>query len=505
MYKILVVDDEAIEREVVRFLLKKHHIPLDIQEAVNGQEALELLHGQKFDILFTDIRMPFMDGLELSHNARKLYPDIQIIFFTGYDDFSYIKEALALRVVNYILKPIDSNEFLKTITDVLKQIKNRQKELLSQKTTQESMHTHILYKLVNGSRIKQLESLFPGLDLSFAYDYHHLLLIQFEHEYFENDPASSDTDVVFTSLQNILPQNSQLINLNPAQNLILLTGQQYPPYWYQKLADTILKQLHTTISFNCYVSDCAPFSHPDEISATYESAEKQIMEQLFFAEDAPEPSSSAEPETNDAFLKLLQTDIQFKDTVNLKKHMTALIYSYKGKKNLSHIYFRFFATSILKLLLDGLNRNTEEEIDEYAKIVYRSNHMSEIESLLFHLTNQLAAKLDKERESPKYALQIVKQYIHTHYDSDLSLNILAKEVYLTPRYLSSLFIEENDCGINKYIKKVRMQKAQELLLNTNMRVSDICQAVGYSNLSYFCKSFSEEFGKTPEKFRNQQT
>ena len=97
---------------------------------------------------------------------------------------------------------------------------------------------------------------------------------------------------------------------------------------------------------------------------------------------------------------------------------------------------------------------------------------------------------------------LAKQYIHNNYGNDLSLDILSEEIHLSPRYLSALFIEEEGIGINRYIKNIRMQKARELLLETNLKVSDICLKVGYSNLSYFCKTFLENFGVTPDKFRN---
>ncbi|KLV26585.1 hypothetical protein ABW02_10840 [Niallia circulans] len=93
------------------------------------------------------------------------------------------------------------------------------------------------------------------------------------------------------------------------------------------------------------------------------------------------------------------------------------------------------------------------------------------------------------------------QYIHEHYAEDLSLNILADKVYLSPRYLSDVFIQETGSGINKYIKQVRMDAAKNLLIHTNMKINDICKQVGYQNISYFVRSFRESFGLSPEKFR----
>ena len=96
---------------------------------------------------------------------------------------------------------------------------------------------------------------------------------------------------------------------------------------------------------------------------------------------------------------------------------------------------------------------------------------------------------------------LVEQYIRAHYEEPLSLDLLAEKVYLTPHYLSSIFIQEKGIGINKYIKNLRMEKARELLTGTNMKISEICERVGYSNLSYFCRTFRNEFGMTPEQYR----
>lgn len=106
-------------------------------------------------------------------------------------------------------------------------------------------------------------------------------------------------------------------------------------------------------------------------------------------------------------------------------------------------------------------------------------------------------------DSPNRVISMVEQYIQKNYMKELSLDILADKVYLTPHYLSSIFSREKGIGINKYIKNVRMEKARELLLDTNMKISDICKLSGYSNLSYFCKAFRNEYGVTPEKYRER--
>lgn len=252
MYQILIVDDEAIEREAICFLIQKFHFDLEVTQANNGKEALISLRKKKFDILFTDIKMPFTDGLTLADQAKSLYPDIEIIIFSGYGDFQYAKKALVLRAFDYILKPIKPQEFRQTVSSVLEYIQNR-----------------------------------------------------------DTPPRPAPADPIF------------------------------PP-----------------------------------------------------AEDT---------------------------------------------------------------------------------------------------------------QDDEHAIKLVKQYIHRHYGEDLSLDILADVVCLSPKYLSSLFIRENGYGINRYIKKIRMEEAQRLLQTTNMKISDISRKTGYSNLSYFCKSFQEHYGVSPDKFRHSSS
>ena len=111
MYRILVVDDEKMERECIRFLIEESGLDLEISEAGDGREAMDVLRWmQGADILFTDVQMPLMDGLELIREAEAEFPDMKIIIFSSYADFEYARTALTLAVVNYILKPVVPQE-----------------------------------------------------------------------------------------------------------------------------------------------------------------------------------------------------------------------------------------------------------------------------------------------------------------------------------------------------------------------------------------------------------
>ncbi|SFM49741.1 Helix-turn-helix domain-containing protein [Paenibacillus sp. 1_12] len=119
MYKVLVVDDEKIEREGIKFLISHYDSPIEITEADNGLKALEILKTQKVDILFTDIRMPFMDGLQLIAEARTIQPDLITIILSAYGEFEFAKEAIRLQVTHYLLKPVETEEFHGVFTSAL--------------------------------------------------------------------------------------------------------------------------------------------------------------------------------------------------------------------------------------------------------------------------------------------------------------------------------------------------------------------------------------------------
>lgn len=151
--------------------------------------------------------------------------------------------------------------------------------------------------------------------------------------------------------------------------------------------------------------------------------------------------------------------------------------------------------------MDAAPEQTEEDFQKAVREIYTFRHFSDIVELIERYLDMAAASIRQELDAPNYAVHQVKQYIHLHYAEDLSLNLLADLVYLNPKYLSNIFTQSTGCNLNKYIRRVRMEKACELLLDTNMKVSDISQAVGYPNPSYFCKTFQEIYGTTPDRFR----
>lgn len=128
MMNILIADDEKIEREGIRYLLSLEKGERRIFEAANGKQAMQILRTENIDMILTDIKMPVMDGLELARRAKELFPEIRIVIFSGYNDFTFAQEAIRYGVTDYILKPVDPDNFHEIIEKAEKNIRERQAE-----------------------------------------------------------------------------------------------------------------------------------------------------------------------------------------------------------------------------------------------------------------------------------------------------------------------------------------------------------------------------------------
>ncbi len=122
MYKMLIVDDEKIERDCIRYLIDANSLDLDVREASDAEQALQILKDWPADILFTDVQMPSGTGLELAREARCILPNIKTIIFSGHAEFEYAKEAVALGAENYILKPVVPRELERTLNKVIREL-----------------------------------------------------------------------------------------------------------------------------------------------------------------------------------------------------------------------------------------------------------------------------------------------------------------------------------------------------------------------------------------------
>ncbi|MEK4345206.1 response regulator transcription factor [Paenibacillus sp. FSL P4-0184] len=128
MYRMLIADDNKYERDGMKYLISKYKLPLEISEARNGKEALQIIEQQEFDLLLTDIKMPFMDGLQLVKAAREICPNLKIILLSGHSEFEYARAAIPLKVLHYLLKPVEAEALRSVLSEVVEQCEQEESQ-----------------------------------------------------------------------------------------------------------------------------------------------------------------------------------------------------------------------------------------------------------------------------------------------------------------------------------------------------------------------------------------
>lgn len=506
MFKILVVDDVVHERDVINFLIKKNNFPLEISTAPNGKDALNILRNNDIDILFTDIQMPFINGIDLANEVRTLYPHIEIVFFSGYDDFQYVKKALSLRAVNYILKPVKQDEFKKTISCIIETLNRKNAIKKSEDDKVAFIKNNILYQIISGTPINIIKDRYPTFNLEYINQYTRFFLLKFNINFFNDNEASIDINMFYSKILEVLSTSVSIINLNPSK-IVILFFKEYTSDECYIMAEKLHKTIHTLTKEKCFISISDSIKNAYDLNSYYNNAEIFLQKHAFnsnqyiYSNDFNDTKLTPVSSSKDAeILKKIEKYIELQDGYELKESITNFLDSYDDAELSSPIYIKFSCSNIIKTLLS----NNHEKIYEVTEKIFSYNHFYEIKEIVLDTLKYIINNFDENSRGSKHSITLVKKYIHDNYNEDLSLDILAEKVFLTPKYLSTLFIEETGCGLSKYIKDIRMSHAKNLILNSNMKISEICKTVGYRNVSYFCKSFQSEFGITPEKFRSKK-
>jgi len=164
---------------------------------------------------------------------------------------------------------------------------------------------------------------------------------------------------------------------------------------------------------------------------------------------------------------------------------------------------KFIFSNLLKDFYDSLPESSRGSLDREIDQLYRSTDFGSVKAIIDENIARLEETFAVNPQMSHREIEAVKQYIYDHYKEELSIDILARLVYMAPSYLSAVFKKETGQNLSKFIKEYRMEKARDMLENTHMKIVNISESVGYPNVSYFCQSFREFYGVSPQKFRNQ--
>lgn len=502
MRKVLLVDDEKIERNGIRMLLQRMPEEFEIREASNGVEALRMLREETADMVLTDIKMPQMDGIELIEKIREYGSQMPIAIFSGYGEFDYAQKAIRNGVSNYILKPVKPQEFEETIRKILRTIEQREQEGEKQRESRQYLYRHYLKMYLETGKSTYAELLKSNPEKSEQFNrIQCMMLMETEDNFVESHEAE---------LEEKLPQflDRELGFLSLDMNQLLILFYQSASNNYMRIGEAVREWLKQEYGMESYIAVSRPVKHSDHLSKLYAELETQLENKFYQLDEHifgygggtfSEDETPIQQKTD--FQAILQENIRKKEIPQLWDNYYKLRQQIRTASMDSQMYIKFIFTELIRDIYEQMQAVGSEEMKADVEKVYQSGNLGSICEVIEGCIHKFEKNCLAENGSARSDVERIRRYIQYHVDEDLRIDQLAARVYLSQTYLSYIFKKETGMTISRYIRQCRMEKAKEFLTSTDMKIVQVCEKVGFSNVSYFCQSFREYTGVSPEKFR----
>ena len=534
MIKVFLVEDESIMREGLRDNVPWNRYGFEfIGEASDGEMALQRLRKMPPDLLITDIKMPFMDGLALSELVTKEFPSMKVIIISGYDDFEYARRAIKVGVEQYLLKPFALEDLEKVLLEVRDKIESEQeqKDYLEKYTMENSQYEQysrrLFFEKIFDGRLSAQEIYAEAQNLSLELDASSFNLIFFsidEKKGGSNLLANSPTAYNEEVQRRILRYKEYFVfrwNINVYGVLIMGEAEDIEQLT-QKCVSFVTETLEgadedniewcvaigTSVDRVSSLSECYKdvnriFSYRFLMPQMHVLNKKTIVS---FSNDEVRGNyeqvdlSKVGSDVINRFLNKGQKDevSDFSESY-LEKLSDAL------KSKLFRDYMVLNIRFSILSYVESLNQNQEDFLDR-VEINREKDIALSAGDMRVYLEALLNAAIDLRDEMSqsqgKHILKSALEYINENFTNEnLSLNMVASVINVSPKYFSGVFSAEMDMTFVEYVTQNRMDMAKDLLRNTTLHSGEIAQQVGYRDPHYFSFVFKKINGISPREYR----
>lgn len=537
MLKVFLVEDEIVMREGIKNNISWEEEGFEfVGEASDGELAYPLIQKTQPDILITDIKMPFMDGLELSCLVRQELPDTKIIILSGYDEFEYAQEAISIGITDYLVKPIAGAKLLEAVKKVGKLVQEEQQQRLFLKTFEQERLENIqlsrqkLFRsLASGKRpVSELlkEGREIGLDL--VADRYNIVLLQIfsDHQVEgyseERNAAEQAIEKMTEKMKNILMVE---LGLEGWGFIIKETDEARS---VEQTLDEFLEKLQEMIGtyegIEYFAGVGRAVARLSELNRCFEEANRafayrylRTWNQVIYSEKEPGNASV------DENLNLSALNVEKMDRKSVEQflktglrgeahHFIDEYFASLGEKNIQSLLLRQYVTMDMYFaavaMLEQLGYDRAELVHRCGDFQTMTTVFSTVEQTKEYLQGVFESAVDlREAVSQKKYSSLLKDaraYIERNYDQeDISLNKAAASVNLSPNHFSTIFNQETGQTFIEFLTEVRMERAKELLRSTSMKMSEIAFAVGYKDAHYFSYLFKKTQDCTPREYRSR--
>lgn len=501
MRRILLVDDERIERNGIHMLLGRMPEEFEILDAANGVEALKKLETEPVDLILTDIKMPQMDGMELIRHVRERDEHIPIAIFSGYGEFSFAQKAIRYGVSNYILKPVKPQEFEATIRSMTEELENREKEARQHKESNGYLYRHYLQMYLETGKPEYSDLIRQNAQYAKLFeDIQCMMLLETESRFIEEHE-----EILRRRIPEFLNRDIGFLSLD--MHHLLLLYYSHTSSNYMRIGATLVEWLQQEFGIAAYISVSRGCHGTESYPQLFTEMENQLDDKFYctdtrvfgFSREVEEESSVRAQKTD--FQKLLRDAIQKKEIPKIWDCYYKLCQQIRVASMDSQMYIKFIFTELIRDIYEQMQAVGSQQMKEDVERVYQSANLSSICDVVEACIRRFEKHCVEDDNAARSDVERVRHYIRYHIDEELRTDELAALVYLSPTYLSYIFKKETGMTISRYIRQCRMEKAKELLTQTDMKIVQVCEKVGFSNVSYFCQSFREYAGMSPERYR----
>lgn len=534
LYRIMLVDDEEEVRKAMIRKMDWEQLGFTVAgDAENGEDALEKLELLEPDVVMTDIRMPYMDGLTLVARIREKYPFIKILIFSGYDDFEYAKQAIKYRVTEYILKPVNGEELAEILMRVRisldEEIEQRRNISMLQESYENSLpmlREVFLNDLV--SRGADVSGMVPrlreyGVDILDARKWL-AAVIHVEHmEQAEEQELFRHQELIPISVRKLVEDHLKTYGrftvFNSAEGITLIAAVDgdNSETGLITLLDETCKESRRMLGISITVGVGHSCDTLQEIRRSYQTAVDALGYRaivgggrtIYINDVEPVNRGKLQFETKEeaeltAVIKF-GTEDQIGEAL---RGLAARMDDAKVHANQYQVYMLTIVNCLIRLMqqYDLKMSDMFGSEDHYADIMKRICRRESFAEEIIPIACRMNDALNRARDNTTRKVIVeAKEYIQENYaDPELSVDVLCRYLHMSPAYFSTVFKKETGQTYVNYLTEVRLQKAEELLEKTDDKTYEIAQKVGYQEQNYFSYVFKKRYGISPTKYRGSR-
>ena len=534
MLRVFLAEDETIIRETLRDTMPWAQCGYTfVGEAGDGEMALPLIQQAKPDVLITDIRMPFMDGLALSKLVLQEFPQMKVIILSGYDDFEYAQTAIGLGVERYLLKPITKSTLMTVLQEVREKIQGEraQQNYLAQfrqeaQDYEQYARRRFLERIVAGQlSVQEIYEQAEKLDLDLRAQVYDLALVSAVPESSNTETYSERGARIRDEMVSYFLKHPEyiLFRWNLTSYAVLLLGRQENMEAIVSRCVNKVRQLYQTFGpeLSWYAAVGTPTRRLSALPGCFEEVSRLwayrhiLPEQHILSAETVKTFTGTGSDHDLSGLDMSKVSpamltgvLQNASAQEISSFVDECAHSLEDALESGPFcqYLMLSARFTATQFVEALGVEQKEYLGNLSCLGMVGQQIS-IDDLKRYLSDILlqAIRLRDRVTGSQYKVQLKQaiRYIDEHYRSeDISLNRVAKEVDLSPNYLSAVFSQEMSTTFVEYLTAKRMEKARELLRASDLRSGEIAAAVGYKDSHYFSFLFKKTQGCTPRDYRS---